>query len=185
MLPAVNMVNRNRWLTAQDVNSTRYKVILGVMLASVANGGPAINQSWLNVACLLIGHALPVFYLALSNIHAQRHVAFCERHIALHERHVAPSSVHLRHVALLIFRQWNASFTCCYVIFNTPIVTVKNTPVTDVARSHRSMTQYLITACVHNWRCLHTWLILSIPLIGEGGCLKRLAGCPACMRRCP
>ena len=60
MLPAVNMVNRNRWLTAQDVNSTRYKVILGVMLASVANGGPAVNQSWLNVACLLIGHALRV-----------------------------------------------------------------------------------------------------------------------------
>ena len=60
MLPAVNMVNRNRWLTAQDVNSTRYEVILGVMLASVANGGPAVNQSWLNVACLLIGHALRV-----------------------------------------------------------------------------------------------------------------------------
>ena len=37
-------------------------------------------------------------------------------------------------------------------------MTVENIPVTDVTRSHRSMTQYLITACVHsanNWRCLH------------------------------
>ena len=34
------------------------------------------------------------------------------------------------------------------------------------------MTQYLITACVHggdNWRCLHTYLIPFVPLIGEEG----------------
>ena len=34
------------------------------------------------------------------------------------------------------------------------------------------MTQYLITACVHsgnNWRCLHTQLIVVVPLTGEGG----------------
>ena len=34
------------------------------------------------------------------------------------------------------------------------------------------MTQYLIKACVHsgnNWRCLHIYLILFVPLIGEGG----------------
>ena len=51
---------------------------------------------------------IPVFHLALFNM-AQHHVAFGERHVALHERHVAllecHVALHLRHGALLIFRQ--------------------------------------------------------------------------------
>ena len=94
---------------------------------------------------------LPVFHLAISNM-AQRHAAFCERHVALHVRHVA---LHVRHVALLIFRQWSASSSYCYVIFNP------HSPGHSGSLMSRltPMTQYLITACVHsgnNWRCLHT-----------------------------
>ena len=63
------------------------------------------------------------FYLALSSM-AQRHAAFCERHFVLHERPVAlfecHVALHVWQAAPLIFRQWNTSFNCCYVIFNAP-----------------------------------------------------------------
>ena len=84
-----------------------------------------------------------VFHLALSNM-AQRQVAFCERHVVLRERHVAllecHVALHVHHVALLIFRQWSASFKVflCHIQHTQAILTVKNTPVTNVSRSHLS-----------------------------------------------
>ena len=50
-------------------------------------------------------------------------------------------------------------------------MTVKNTPFTDVTCSHRSMMQYLITACVHNWRKLAmvTDLTNSVYTLNWGG----------------
>ena len=84
-----------------------------------------------------------VFHLALSNM-AQRHVAFCERHVALHERHVAllecHVALHVRHVALLLsnIQTVKCLFTVflCHIQPTQAIVTVKNTTVTDVSRSH-------------------------------------------------
>ena len=54
-----------------------------------------------------VGLSIAMFHLPLSNM-VQRHVAFCERHVVFHERHVALLkcivALHVRHVALLIFR---------------------------------------------------------------------------------
>ena len=85
---------------------------------------------------------MSVFYLALSNM-AQRHAAFRERHVALHERNVALLECHaalnVRLVAHLIFRHSFKVFLC-HIQHTQALVTVKSTQVTDVARSHRSMT---------------------------------------------
>ena len=79
-----------------------------------------------------------MFHLALSNM-AQRHVAFCKRHVSLHERHVA---LFVCHVALHMRPSIIQTVKCLFELLlhhiqpTQAIVTVKNTPVTDVTHSH-------------------------------------------------
>ena len=62
---------------------------------------------------------------------AQRHVAFCERHVALHERYAALLECHVIQTVKCLFE-----LLLCHIQPAQAIGTVKNTPVTDVARSH-------------------------------------------------